>query len=307
MFAWSTYALFRAAGQTIISSRAVNPDTSDATLIRMGARVVGFLFAAAIVLWGIRHLGADLIPLLAGLGVGGLAVALAAQRTFANLIGSLILFINKPVRIGDFCRYGDQFGTVESIGLISTRIRSLERTIITVPNAEFSEIKLDNLTARDQRLLSIMLQLRYETTPEQMRYVLAKLREMLLGHPMVTPEPARVRFSNFGAYSKDVEIFAYVRCKDHDVFCAVKEDIFLRIDDIVAASGTGFAFPSQTAYLARDNGIDKERAEDATRSVEEWRVRGKLPFPEFEDEERERMEDILDYPPKGSPHYQKPI
>jgi MscS family membrane protein len=140
-----------------------------------------------------------------------------------------------------------------------------------------------------------------------MRYVLAKLREMLLGHPMVTPEPARVRFSNFGAYSKDVEIFAYVRCKDHDVFCAVKEDIFLRIDDIVAASGTGFAFPSQTAYLARDNGIDKERAEDATRSVEEWRVRGKLPFPEFEDEERERMEDILDYPPKGSPHYQKPI
>jgi MscS family membrane protein len=169
MFAWSTYALFRAAGQTIITSRAVNPDTSDATLIRMGARVVGFLFAAAIVLWGIRHLGADLIPLLAGLGVGGLAVALAAQRTFANLIGSLILFINKPVRIGDFCRYGDQFGTVESIGLISTRIRSLERTIITVPNAEFSEIKLDNLTARDQRLLSIMLQLRYDSRANAVR------------------------------------------------------------------------------------------------------------------------------------------
>ena len=273
-------------------------------MLRIVSRVTGFLLAAGILLWGIRHLGADLIPLLAGLGVGGLAVALAAQRTFANLIGSLILFVNKPVKVGDFCRYGDHIGTVESIGLISTRIRSLERTIVTVPNAEFSEIKLDNFALRDQRLLSTVLQLRYETTPEQMRYVLATLREMLLGHPMVTPEPARVRFSNFGAYSKDLEVFAYLRCQDQDVFCAIREDIFLRIDEIVADSGTGFAFPSQTAYLTRDQGVDTAKADDAMRRVEEWRVRGKLPFPEFEEEERERLEDILDYPPKGSPDHE---
>ena len=260
-----------------------------------------------VLIWGIRHLGADLIPVLAGLGVGGLAVALAAQRTFANLLGSVILFVNKPVKVGDFCRYGDQIGTVESIGLISTRIRSLERTIVTVPNAEFSEMQIDNFTVRDERLLKTVLQLRYETTPEQMRYVLARLREMLLGHPMVTPEPARVRFSNFGAYSKDVEIFAYLRCQDQDVYCAVKEDVFLRIDDIVAESGTGFAFPSQTAYLARDQGLDAQKSEDATRRVEEWRTRSKLPFPEFDEEERERLEDTLDYPPKGSPDHQSRV
>ncbi len=307
LVAWSTYALSRATAETVIASRAIKDGTSDATMMRIASRVVGFVLAAGILIWGIRHLGADLIPLLAGLGVGGLAVALAAQRTFANLIGSLILFVNKPVQVGDFCRYGDQIGTVESIGLISTRIRSLERTVVTVPNAEFSEIKLDNFAVRDQRLLSTVLQLRYETTPAQMRYVLANLREMLLGHPMVTPEPARVRFSNFGAYSKDLEIFAYLRCQDQDAFCAIKEDIFLRIDDIVAESGSGFAFPSQTAYLTRDQGVDTAKADDAARRVEEWRVRGKLPFPEFEEEERERLEDILDYPPKGSPHHQSRV
>ena len=307
MVAWTIYTLCQAAATTIIAMRAIKDGTGDATMLRIVSRVVGFLLAGGVLVWGVRHLGADLIPILAGLGVGGLAVALAAQRTFANLIGSLILFVNKPVKVGDFCRYGDQIGTVEAIGLISTRIRSLERTIVTVPNAEFSEIKIDNFAARDQRLLTTVLQLRYETTPEQMRYVLATLREMLLGHPMVTPEPARVRFSNFGAYSKDLEIFAYLRCRDQDSFCAIKEDIFLRIDQIVADAGAGFAFPSQTAYLTRDQGVDTAKTDDAIRRVEEWRVRGKLPFPEFEEEERERLEDILDYPPKGSPDHQPRI
>ena len=304
MVAWSVYLLCNAAAETAIASRRIRDVTSDATMLRISARVVGFLLATGILIWGIRHLGADLIPLLAGLGVGGLAVALAAQRTFANLIGSVILFVNKPVRVGDFCRYGDQIGTVESMGLIATRIRSLERTIVTVPNAEFSEMQIDNFTARDERLLKTLLQLRYETTPEQMRYVLGRLREMLLGHPKVSPEPARVRFSSFGAYSKDIEMFAYLRCQDQDAFCAIREDIFLRIDEIVAESGTGFAFPSQTAYLTRDQGLDTEMTEEATRRVKEWRARKKLPFPDFDEEERERLEDTLDYPPRGSPDHE---
>jgi MscS family membrane protein len=196
--------------------------------MRIASRVIGFLLGAWIVVVGVQGLGVNMIPLIAGLGVGGLAVALAAQKTIANFIGSLILFANRPVRAGDFCRYGDQIGTVERIGLISTRIRSLERTIVTVPNAEFSEMKLDNFSVRDIRLMKFILQLRYETTPEQMRYILAKLRELLLSHPKVTPEPARVRFVGFGAYSKDLEIFAYLRCQDQSVFLAIQEDILLR-------------------------------------------------------------------------------
>jgi hypothetical protein len=132
---------------------------------------------------------------------------------------------SQPVRVGDFIHYGDQLGTVEKIGLLATQIRSLERTVVTVPNAEFSEMHLDNFAKRDQRLLRTVLQLRYETTPEQMRYVLAKLREMLVGHPKVTPAPARVRFVGYGAFSKDVEVFAYLYCQDQDTFLAIQEDI----------------------------------------------------------------------------------
>jgi len=246
------------------------------------------------------------VPLVAGLGVGGLAVALGAQRTFANFIGSLILFANKPIKVGDFCRYGDQVGTVESIGLLATRIRTLERSVVTVPNAEFSEMKIDNFTVRDQRLLKTVLQLRYETTSEQLRFILARLRELLAGHPKVLPSPARVRFVGYGAYSKDLEVFAYLDCTDHDVFLAIQEDILLRIEDIINEAGSGFAFPSQTAYFTRDRGVDAKRGSAAESEVERWRTRGRLPFPEFDEEERRRIDNVLDYPPKGSPGYVAP-
>jgi len=303
MTGWAVFLLFVAVAETIIATPSIPDESIDATLLRIAARVIGSLLGVWVFVAGVRNLGLDVIPLLAGLGVGGLAVALAAQRTFANFIGAIILFINKPVRVGDFCRYGDQVGTVEHIGLISTRIRSLERTIVTVPNAEFSEIKLETFEARDKRLVRTTLGLRYETTPEQMRYVLAKLREMLLGHPKVTQDPARVRFVGYGAYSKDVEIFAYLLCQDQNTFLSIQEDVLLRVEDIVVASGTGFALPSQTAYLARDSGLNAERKDEVETEVESWRVRGKLPFPEFEEEEQERLEDILDYPPKGSPDF----
>lgn len=309
--AWAVFGLCKAVAETIIATPRIQTAGSEASLLRIGGRVIGFLLGAWIVIAGIQGLGADLIPLLAGLGVGGLAVALAAQSTVANYIGGLILFANKPVRVGDFCRYGEdpsagwlRIGTVEEIGLIATRLRGIDRTITTIPNAEFANMHIVNLTARDRRLFRTTLQLRYETTPEQMRYVLAKLRELLLGHPKVLPERVRVRLISYGAYSKDVEVFTYLDCQDQDNFLAIQEDILLRMDDIINQAGTGFAFPSQTAYLARDTGLDAERGGEAEAEVKNWRTTNKLPFPEFEAEERERLEDILDYPPKGSPDYE---
>ncbi len=304
MIALAIHNACKAVAEAIIASPRISEESVDASLLRIGARILGFLAGVWIVVDGIQGLGADLLPLLAGLGVGGLAVALAAQKAIANFIGSLIIFANRPVRVGDYCSYGDRVGTVEQIGLISTRIRSLERTVVTVPNAEFSEMKLENYALRDERLLRTTLQLRYETTPEQLRYVLARLRQLLLTHPMVTPEPARVRFVDLAAYSQDVEIFAYLRCHDENTFLAIKEDILLRIVDIVKEAGTGFAFPSQTAYLGRDGGIDEDRTRTVEEEVAAWRAKGALPFPEFEAVERERLQDTLDYPPKGSPDHE---
>ena len=276
----------------------------DRALMRIVFRLLGIIVVVYIGVYAAEFFGVSIAPLVAGLGVGGLAIALAVRPTLENVIGGLTLFADRPVRVGDFCRYGDQIGLVEQVGLRSTRVRSLERSIVTIPNAEFSQMKLENFMVRDRRLFRTTLQLRYETTPEQLRYVLVKLREMLLGHPKVTPDPARVRFVGFGGHSMDVEIFSYLRCQDQNTFLAIQEDILLRIADIVKEAGSGFAIPSQTAYLGRDTGLDAGRRGEAEAQVETWRARGKLPFPEFDEEQREGAEDILDYPPKGSPEYE---
>jgi len=303
LIVWAVFGFFRAIGETAVFSKMIREGTHDASMMRIGMRIMAFVAGSVIIIYSLQNLGADMVPLLAGLGVGGLAVALAAQRTFANFIGSLILYANKPVKVGDFCRYGDQIGTVEYIGVLATRIRSLERTIVTVPNAEFSEMKIDNFSVRDRLLLKAVLQLRYETTSEQLRYILARLRELLLGHPKVTPVPARVRFIGYGPYSKNVEVFAYLDCNDYDTFLAIQEDVLLRMEDVVKEAGSGFALPSQTAYFTRDKGVDAGRQSTAEAEVDKWRASGKLPFPEFDAEERRRLENILDYPPKGSPDH----
>jgi len=222
VFGWAVYVVSVAIAETIIHSPKIPDQSIDASLLRIASRVVGGLLGGWVFIDGIDEVGFDVVPLLASLGIGGLAVALAAQTTIANFIGSIILYANRPVRVGDFCRYGDDIGTVEEIGIHSTRIRSLERTVVTVPNAEFARMQLDNFTMRDERLLKTTLQLRYETTPEQLRYLLARLRQLLLTHPMVTPEPARVRSVDLASYSQDVEIFAYLRCQDQSTFLAIK-------------------------------------------------------------------------------------
>jgi len=299
--AWAVFGVLQACAELALTSSRLPSIGIEPSLVRIGARILGFLAGAWVVVAGMRSLGADVVPLLAGLGIGGLAVALAAQTTLANFIGSITLFTNKPVRVGDVCRYGEHIGTVEEIGLHSTRIRSLERTVVTIPNAAFAQMQLDNLARRDRRLLQKRLGLRPETTPEQLRYVLARLRELLVAHPMVTPEPARVRFVDYGACSKDVELYAYLRCRTDDDFLAIQEDILLRVEDIVSEAGTGFARPAQTSYLARDEGLDAERRHASEAQVEAWRREGRLPFPGIPATEVARIADTLDYPPRGAP------
>ncbi|HEX5078504.1 MAG TPA: mechanosensitive ion channel family protein [Geminicoccaceae bacterium] len=297
---WLIALVLTLIGETIIRTQRLRQGAINSQLIRICFRLLTIIVLLYLAIAAAEAFGVPVAPLLASLGVGGLAIALAVRPTLENILGGFTLFADKPVRVGDFCLYGDKQGTVEEIGLRSTRIRSLQRTVVTVPNAEFSQMQLENFTRRDRMLFRTTLGLRYETTPEQLRYALAKLRELLLAHPMVSPDPARVRFVGFGDYSLDVEIFAYVLSADYNAYLGVLEDLNLRIMDIVEESGTGFAFPSQTTYLTRDKPLDAERAKAAEGQVEQWRRDDALPFPEPDPARRQELAGTLDFPPKGS-------
>ena len=298
---WLIFVFAGRAADVVNRIRAKGVYALDSQLMRLVFRLVAVVLATFVVIHLGESLGVSVAPMIAGLGVGGLAVALAVRPTLENVIGGFILFADAPVRVGEFCRFGDKLGTIEAIGLRSVRVRGLDRTVITVPNADFCQLQLVNFTRRDSILLQTTLHLRYETTADQLRLVLARLRELLIRHPRVSPDPARVRFVGYGDSSLDLEIFAFVQTRDFSEFLAIQEDLNLRIKDIVEACGSGFAFPSRTLYVERSNGLDAELARAAETEVARWRAENQLPFPEFDERVRSEMSDTLDYPPEGSP------
>ena len=283
---------------TIIHSKHVDKGSFDANLIAIAGRVVSWLAVVFLFIKGADDLGIPLPAVVASLGVGGLAIGMAARPTLENLIAGVTLYLDKPVRVGEFCQFHDVLGTVEQIGLRSTRIRRWGGNVISVPNSQFAEYQLDNYNDARYIWIRTRLNLRYETTADQLRYVLAKLREMIFAHPKVLSP--RVRFVGFGDYSLDVELICYSDTGVWSEWHAIREDIYLRVMEIVEASGTAFAFPSQTTYFARDPGMDEQRSRAAEQQVRDWREQGKLPFPDMTPERLEELKETLDFPPDGS-------
>jgi len=219
------------------------------SLLRVGRRLVDILLVLFGLLAILGHFGVDVTPLLAGLGVGGLAVALAAQKTLENIIAGASLIFDQAVRVGDFLKVGPIEGTVEHIGLRSTRIRTMDRTIVRVPNGQIATMSLETMSARDKFWFHPIIGLRYETTPDQMRIVLDGIRTLLVRHAAIDAASVRVRFLRLGAFSLDVEVFAYANARDWPDFLEIQEGLLLDITEIVTVAGTGIAFPSQTMYL----------------------------------------------------------
>lgn len=270
---------------------------SAVPLLRRTLKVVLVGVATLIVM---QNFGFNVTGLIAGLGIGGLAFALAAQKSIENLFGGVTLIADRPVKVGDFCKFGDQVGTVEEVGLRSTRIRTLDRTVISIPNADFANMKIENFASRDRIRLICSIGVRYETSADQMRHLLIELKKLLVAHPRILPEPARVRFVGFGAYSLDIEIFAFAATSDWNEFLAIREDLFLRIIEVVESSGTGFALPSQTIYTATDSGLDPERTRAAEAEIGRQRAAGTLPLPNPSGEQVRAMSATLTYPDVGS-------
>ena len=219
------------------------------------SRVIKILILILGIVGVLSSWGYNTTTLLAGLGIGGVAVALAAQKTIENLFGSVAVVSDRPVFVGDFCKFGDSLGTVEDIGLRSTRIRTLDRTLVTVPNGQFSLMTLENFSRRDKMLLHFTLNLRRDTTPSQVRMVLQAIQQ-ILNDPEIETGALPGRFIGVGQYSLDIEIFAYVLTVDGDRFLKTQQELLLRILDAVAAAGTALALPTQASVdysaLSRD-------------------------------------------------------
>ncbi|HZS55623.1 MAG TPA: mechanosensitive ion channel domain-containing protein [Bryobacteraceae bacterium] len=215
---------------------------SVAPLLVRFVKICIFCFAVLFVLaaWGYNT-----TTILAGVGVGGLAVALAAQKTIENLFGGISLISDRAVLVGDFCQFGGQVGTVEDIGLRSTRIRTQDRTLVTIPNSQFSTMTLENYSKRDRMWFHPALHLRRDTTPEQIRDMMKAVERILRLEPTAEPSEVPLRFTKITDQSFVLEVYAYVLTPDYNEFLKVQSNLLLQIVETAARLGVAFALPIQ--------------------------------------------------------------
>ncbi len=220
-----------------------NGQQDAVVLLKPASTGVKIIIALLAIISWMDNLGYEVTTILAGLGVGGVAVALAAQKSLENLIGSITIYASQPVHVGDFCKFGDTLGVVEEIGLRATQLRTLSRTVVHIPNAMFASDKIENLTQRDKILYRTRLRLSYNDSPEQVKQVLVKIRELIAQHELIDEGNSRIRFLEFGEYAQELELYVYIKTKDFSEYLEHREDINLRINDIVESVGAHLTVP----------------------------------------------------------------
>lgn len=246
---WGVLRLIDVGVQAIAVSDWVKDRAGTRALLPLGARVTKLIVGAIAMVALLSEFGYPVASLIAGLGIGGVAVALGAQKTFENLFGAFSIGADQPLREGDFVRIEDFVGTVESIGLRSTRIRTLDRTIITLPNGKLADTRIETFAVRDRLRLACLLGLVYGTNAAQMRAVLSGLRAALREHPKIWSETIVVHFKEFGESSLNVEVMAWFTTSDWNEFMQIREDMLLLFMEIVEREGSAFAFPTRTLHI----------------------------------------------------------
>jgi MscS family membrane protein len=242
---WSLSRLIEAWGKVIASSAWATEHHAGKSLVPIGVRLAKILLLVIAVVYLVSAMGYPAASIVAGLGVGGLAVALAAQKTIENLFGAFTLGADQPFRVGDFVKIEDFQGTVESIGLRSTRIRTLDRTVITIPNGRLSEMRLESFAARDRVRLACNLALDYATTAEQMRQVLAECERILREQPKIYADDVTVRLKELGETALVVEVQAWFVTDKFAEFQRIREEVLLAFMAAVEQAGTRFAYPTR--------------------------------------------------------------
>ena len=233
--------------------------------MRPASNAAKLIIAIGAVLVYLDQLGINITTVLAGLGVGGIAVALALQKPMEDVFGAITLYSQQPIRVGDFCRFGTFTGTVEEIGLRTTRVRTLANTLIAVPNSKLCNESIDNISARQKILYNPNLRLNYDTPPAQVRQLLENLRSLLSEHDRVLKDTCRVRFRNIADDSLQIEIFAHIDTTVWVEFLELTEELNLRILEVVADAGTRLSLPASTLHIQPGDAesLGPEEAEQA--------------------------------------------
>lgn len=236
-------------GHAAAATWAVERPASRA-LVLLGGRIVKVMVLAIGLVAFLGGLGVPVASLVAGLGIGGIALAFGAQKTVENLFGAFAIGVDQPLREGDFVRIEDQvLGTVEAVGLRSTRIRTLDRTVVSLPNGRLADMRIETFAPRDRCRMHTTLGVVYATSSSQLATVLAGLERVLREHPGIWPDDVVVRFVGFGASSLDIEVMAWFATGDYGQFRAWRQEVLLGFMAVVEAARTSFAFPTQTIHV----------------------------------------------------------
>jgi MscS family membrane protein len=225
-------------------------DDQLAPLLRKSMRIFIVIMAA---LMAIQTFGYPITGVLASLGIGGLAFALAAKDTVSNIFGSLMIIFDRPFHVGDWIKAGDMEGTVEEVGFRSTKIRTFAKTLISVPNNVIANMALDNFSRMPKRRIRLTVGVTYDTTPTQMRQAVSRIRNLLQTHPAIDQEFFLVNFTDFGASSLDIMVYCFTTTTIWGEYLDAREDICLKIMDALEELGLEIAFPSTTVYLRQES------------------------------------------------------
>lgn len=247
--AWLSFVGLIIIGDVIVSSEHLKRSNLDSQLVRLGARLVGVICAVTFLIRGADALGFPAYSVLAGLGVGGLAVALAARDSLANLLGSLLIMVEKPFRIGHVIRLGGHEGTVEDVGFRSTRIRTLDSSLISIPNNAVVNAMVENLSLRQMRRQRYFLQITYDTSHEKVEALIAGLRRLILEHPLTNKTNLHVRLNSFAESSLDILVIFYLLVQDYGAEIDGREGMLLQTMDLMKELGVEFAFPTRTVQI----------------------------------------------------------
>jgi MscS family membrane protein len=231
----------------VLQNRSENPVSVElSNFIKEFLKVV---FVVLFIFAGLRLVFAvNLTPLVASLGIGGLAIALAAQDTLANLIASFIIFIDKPFKSGDLVDFDGIRGRVEHVGFRTTRVRTLDRSLLTVPNKRLIDAAMNNVTLSPARRVTFTIGVTYKTQSHQIKAIVDDIQKVINEHPN-TAEEVTVRFSDFNNSSLDILVIYFVNSNDFNIMIETKEEINYQIMQIVNKHGASFAFPSQSLYI----------------------------------------------------------